>query len=104
MNRALTVRCRSRWIAGRAVARDAGAPGADLPGLAMRRIAERHAGEATSDARGAAAIAVIIAAARAMPHTLRSLRLTDRRADAPLAELTTRWGDDDDLAAQIHQT
>ncbi|EON11215.1 putative transposase [Pandoraea sp. SD6-2] len=80
-----------------AVAQDAGALVAYLPGLAMRRIADLHAGEAKTDARDAA---VIAEAARAMPHTLRSLRL----ADEPLAELTMLCGFDDDLAAQVNQT
>ena len=80
-----------------AVARDAGALVAYLPGLAMRRIADLHAGEAKTDARDAA---VIAEAARSMPHTLRSLRL----ADEPLAELTMLCGFDDDLAEQVNQT
>jgi hypothetical protein len=53
-----------------AVARDEGVLVAYLPGLAMRRIADLHAGEAKTDARDAA---IIAEAARAMPHTLRSL-------------------------------
>lgn len=77
-----------------AVARDEGVLVAYLPGLAMRRIADLHAGEAKTDARDAA---IIAEAARSMPHTLRSLRL----ADEPLAELTMLCGFDDDLAAQI---
>lgn len=80
-----------------AVARDEGVLVAYLPGLAMRRIANLHAGEAKTDARDAA---IIAEAARSMPHTLRSLRL----ADEPLAELTMLCGFDDDLAAQITQT
>jgi hypothetical protein len=80
-----------------AVARDEGVLVAYLPGLAMRRIADLHAGEAKTDARDAA---IIAEAARSMPHTLRSLRL----ADEPLAELTMLCGFDDDLAAQITQT
>lgn len=68
-----------------------------LPGLAMRRIADLHAGEAKTDARDAA---IIAEAARSMPHTLRSLRL----AAEQLAELTMLCGFDDDLAAQITQT
>ncbi|MGF6988587.1 transposase [Paraburkholderia atlantica] len=80
-----------------AVARDEGVLLADLPGLAMRRIAELHAGEAKTDARDAA---IIAEAAGSMPHTLRSLRL----ADEPLAELPMLCGFDDDLAAQITQT
>ncbi len=68
-----------------------------LPGLAMRRIADLHAGEARTDARDAT---IIAEAARSMPHTLRSLRL----ADEQLAELTMLCGFDDDLAAQVTQT
>lgn len=55
-----------------AVARAEGVLVAYLPGLAMRRIADLHAGEAKTDARDAA---IIAEAARSMPHTLRSLRL-----------------------------
>ncbi|ACJ09144.1 IS110 family transposase [Burkholderia pseudomallei] len=80
-----------------AVARAEGVLVAYLPGLAMRRIADLHAGEAKTDARDAA---IIAEAARSMPHTLRSLRL----ADEQLAELTMLRGFDDDLAAQLTQT
>ncbi|QBP53953.1 IS110 family transposase [Burkholderia pseudomallei] len=80
-----------------AVARAEGVLVAYLPGLAMRRIADLHAGEAKTDARDAA---IIAEAARSMPHTLRSLRL----ADEQLAELTMLCGFDDDLAAQLTQT
>lgn len=80
-----------------AVARDEGVQVAYLPGLAMRRIADLHAGEAKTDACDAA---IIAEAARSMPHTLRSLRL----ADEPLAELTMLCGFDDDLAAQNTHT
>ncbi|ABA51577.1 Transposase [Burkholderia pseudomallei 1710b] len=80
-----------------AVARAEGVLVAYLPGLAMRRIADLHAGEAKTDARDAA---IIAEAARSMPHTLRSLRL----ADEQLAELTMLRGFDDDLAAQVTQT
>jgi transposase len=80
-----------------AVARAEGVLVAYLPGLAMRRIADLHAGEAKTDARDAA---IIAEAARSMPHTLRSLRL----ADEQLAELTMLCGFDDDLAAQVTQT
>jgi len=79
------------------VARAEGVLVAYLPGLAMRRIADLHAGEAKTDARDAA---IIAEAARSMPHTLRSLRL----ADEQLAELTMLCGFDDDLAAQVTQT
>lgn len=56
------------------VARDTGCRVAYLPGLAMRRIADLYTGEAKTDAKDAA---VIADAARTMPHTLRSLELTD---------------------------
>lgn len=79
-----------------AVARDEGIAVAYLPGLAMRRIADLHAGEAKTDARDAA---IIAEAARSMPHTLRSLRVDDER----LAELNMLCGFDDDLAAQVSQ-
>jgi transposase len=80
-----------------AVARAEGVLVAYLPGLAMRRIADLHAGEAKTDARDAY---IIAEAARSMPHTLRSLKL----ADDELAELTMLCGFDDDLAGQITQT
>ncbi len=80
-----------------AVARDEGALVAYLPGLAMRRIADLHAGEAKTDARDAY---IIAEAARTLPHTLRSLKL----ADHDVAELTMLCGFDDDLAGQITQT
>jgi transposase len=78
----------------------AGAEGilvAYLPGLAMRRIADLHVGEAKTDARDAY---IIAEAARSMPHTLRSLKI----ADAQVAELTMLCGFDEDLAAQITAT
>lgn len=80
-----------------AVARAEGIAVAYLPGLAMRRIADLHAGEAKTDARDAY---VIAEAARSLPHTLRSLKL----ADNELAELTMLCGFDDDLAGQVTQT
>ncbi|MDA8362715.1 MAG: IS110 family transposase, partial [Gammaproteobacteria bacterium] len=67
-----------------------------LPGLAMRRIADLHAGEAKTDARDAG---IIAEAARSMAHALRALPKTDEA----LAELTLLCGFDDDLAAQITQ-
>lgn len=79
------------------VARSEGALVAYLPGLAMRRIADLHAGEAKTDARDAY---IIAEAARTMPHTLRSLKLVDDE----LAELTMLCGFDEDLAGQITQT
>ena len=55
------------------VARAEGIEVAYLPGLAMRRIADLHAGEAKTDARDAA---IIAEAARSMPHALRALPKT----------------------------
>ncbi len=78
------------------VARAEGIEVAYLPGLAMRRIADLHAGEAKTDARDAA---IIAEAARSMPHALRALPKTDEA----LAELTLLCGFDDDLAGQITQ-
>jgi transposase len=68
-----------------------------LPGLAMRRIADLHAGEAKTDARDAA---IIAEAARTMPHALRSLNLVDEQVN----ELSALCGFDDDLATQITAT
>ena len=79
-----------------AVARDEGVLVAYLPGLAMRRIADLHAGEAKTDARDAY---IIAEAARSLPHTLRSLKL----AYSQVAELTMLCGFDEDLAGQITQ-
>lgn len=64
-----------------------------LPGLAMRRIADLHPGEAKTDARDAA---IIAEAARSLPHTLRSIVVADEQA----AELSMLCGFDDDLAKQ----
>lgn len=79
-----------------AVAQASGALVGYLPGLAMRRIADLHPGEAKTDARDAAIIAEI---ARTMPHTLRSIQV----ADEQVAELSMLCGFDDDLAGQITQ-
>nr|WP_240630398.1 IS110 family transposase [Specibacter cremeus] len=68
-----------------------------LPGLAMRRIADLHPGEAKTDARDAA---IIAEAARSLPHTLRSLVVADEQA----AELSMLCGFDDDLAKQATAT
>ncbi|MFE4874617.1 IS110 family transposase [Streptomyces sp. NPDC056682] len=76
-----------------AVARDMGCEVAYLPGLTMRRIADLYPGEAKTDARDAF---IIADAARAMPHTLRSLELDDET----VAELEMIVGFDDDLAAE----
>ncbi len=80
-----------------AVARDAGCQVSYLPGLAMRRIADLYPGEAKTDAKDAA---VIADAARTLPHTLRSLELTDEIT----AELTVLVGFDQDLAAEATRT
>jgi transposase len=68
-----------------------------LPGLAMRRIADLHPGEAKTDARDAL---IIAETARTMPHTLRSIQIDDEQ----VAELSMLCGFDDDLAGQITQT
>jgi len=73
------------------VAQACGAVVGYLPGLAMRRIADLHPGEAKTDARDAA---IIAEAARTMPHTLRALK-TD---DETLAALAMLNGFDEDLA------
>ncbi len=78
------------------LARSEGIEVAYLPGLAMRRIADLHAGEAKTDARDAA---IIAEAARSMPHALRALPKTDET----LSELTLLCGFDDDLAQEITQ-
>ncbi|MFE1124836.1 IS110 family transposase [Streptomyces sp. NPDC058793] len=79
------------------VARDADCQVAYLPGLAMRRIADLYPGEAKTDAKDAA---VIADAARTMPHTLRTLDLTDEVT----AELTMLVGFDQDLAGEANRT
>ena len=76
-----------------AVARDLGCQVAYLPGLTMRRIADLYPGEAKTDARDAF---IIADAARAMPHTLRSVDLDDET----IAELQMIVGFDDDLAGE----
>jgi transposase len=68
-----------------------------LPGLAMRRIADLHAGEAKTDARDAA---IIAQAARTLPHALRSIQL----ADESIAELSMLCGFDDDILGQMTAT
>ncbi|MBK3573462.1 IS110 family transposase [Streptomyces sp. MBT65] len=77
-----------------AIARDAGCEVAYLPGLTMRRIADLYPGEGKTDARDAA---IIADAARTMPHTLRSIELTDETT----AELHMIVGFDDDLAGEV---
>ena len=78
------------------VARAQGVEVAYLPGLAMRRIADLHAGEAKTDARDAA---IIAEAARSMPHALHALP----KSDEALAQLMLLCGFDDDLAQEITQ-
>ena len=68
-----------------------------LPGLAMRRIADLHAGEAKTDARDAA---IIAQAARTLPHALRSIQL----ADESVEELSMLCGFDDDIVGQMTAT
>lgn len=79
-----------------AVARAEGAEVGYLPGLAMRRLADVHRGEAKTDARDAR---VIAEAARSTPYALRSLQASDEQ----LAELRMLAGFDDDLHGQIVQ-
>ncbi len=76
-----------------AVARDMGCPVTYLPDLTMRRIADLYPGEAKTDARDAF---IIADAARAMPHTLRSVDLEDET----IAELEMIVGFDDDLTGE----
>ncbi len=79
------------------VARATGWKVAYRPGLSVRRIADLYPGEAKTDAKDAA---VIADAARTMPHTLRSVELTDEIT----AELTVLVGFDQDLAAEASRT
>jgi hypothetical protein len=79
-----------------AVARDEGVWVAYLPGLAMRRIADLHAGEDKTDPRDAY---IIAEAAHSLPHALRSLKVTDDK----IAELAMMCGFEEDLAGQITQ-
>ncbi|MDR7304553.1 transposase [Haloactinomyces albus] len=76
-----------------AVARAGGHEVAYLSGLAMRRIADLHPGQAKTDARDAH---VIAEAACSMPHTLRRVDV----GDDTLAELEVLIGFDDDLAGE----
>ncbi|MFT3887358.1 MAG: IS110 family transposase [Arachnia sp.] len=76
-----------------AVARSMGIEVAYLPGLAMRRIADLHPGNAKTDARDAY---VIADAARSLPHTLRRVDV----GEEALAELKVLVGFDDDLAGE----
>lgn len=77
-----------------AVARAEGMDVAYLPGLAMRRIADLHPGNAKTDAKDAY---VIAEAARTMPHALRRVDV----GDEALADLEVIVGFDDDLAAEV---
>ena len=72
-----------------AVARACGVQVAYLPGLAMRRIADLHPGQAKTDARDAHVIA----------DAARTLRRVDV-GDEALAELEVLVGFDDDLAGE----
>ena len=80
-----------------AVAQHLGITVAYLPGLTMRRIADMYPGTAKTDEKDAF---IIADAARTMPHTLRSLHVSDEE-EAALGMLT---GFDLDLARQITQT
>ena len=77
-----------------AVAQAMGIDTAYLPGLAMRRMADLHPGNAKTDARDAF---VIADAARTMPHTLRSVDI----AGPAMADLAVLMGYDDDLRDQV---
>lgn len=68
-----------------------------LPGLAMRRIADLHAGHAKTDPRDAF---IIAQAARTLPHALRSINI---EAEA-VAELGVLCGFDEDIVKQINHT
>lgn len=65
-----------------------------LPGLAMRRIADLHPGNAKTDARDAY---IIAEAARSMPHARRRVDT----GDESLADLEVIVGYDDDLAGEV---
>ncbi|MGP5049827.1 IS110-like element ISAar2 family transposase, partial [Glutamicibacter ardleyensis] len=80
-----------------AVAQHLGIPVAYLPGLSMRRIADMYPGTAKTDEKDAF---IIADATRTMPHTLRSIQVSDED-EATLGMLT---GFDLDLARQITQT
>lgn len=68
-----------------------------LPGLAMRRIADLHAGHAKTDPRDAF---IIAQAARTLPHALRSISVEVES----VAELGMLCGFDEDIVKQINQT
>jgi len=77
-----------------AIARSMGVMVAYLPGLAMRRIADLHPGNAKTDARDAF---IIAEAARTMPHALCRVGFDDE----VLADLEVIVGFDDDLAGEV---
>ncbi|MBM7768424.1 hypothetical protein JOE62_001837 [Glutamicibacter nicotianae] len=67
-----------------AIAQNLGIPVAYLPGLSMRRIADKYPGTAKTDEKDAF---IIADAARTMPHTLRSIQVSDED-EATLGMLT----------------
>ena len=76
------------------VARALGIEVAYLPGLAMRRIADLHPGNAKTDARDAY---IIAEAGRSIPHALRRVGGDDDL----IADLAVIVGFDDDLAGEV---
>lgn len=78
------------------VARAMGIEVAYLPGLAMRRIADLHPGNAKTDARDAY---IIAEAGRTMPHALRRVGGDDDL----IADLAVIVGFDDDLASEVNR-
>lgn len=78
------------------VARTMGIEVAYLPGLAMRRIADLHPGNAKTDARDAF---IIAEAGRTMPHALRRVGGDDDL----IADLAVIVGFDDDLASEVNR-
>lgn len=80
-----------------AVARESGVGVAYLPGLAMRRIADLHPGNAKSDRKDAL---VIAQAARTLPHALRPIQ----EQAVTLTELRLLCSFDYDLVVLINQT
>lgn len=80
-----------------AVAQAVGIQVGYLPGLAMRRIADLHPGEAKTDSRDAF---IIANAARIMPEALRTVEVPEQH----VAELVMICGFDDGLAKQATAT
>ena len=78
------------------IARAMGIEVAYLPGLAMRRIADLHPGNAKTDARDAF---IIAEAGRTMPHALRRVGGDDDL----IADLAVIVGFDDDLASEVNR-